>query len=51
VAVKETVEQVSKNVELDIISDSKYTIDGLTKNLKKARTKAISTANKAVINF
>jgi ribonuclease HI len=51
VAVKETVEQVSKNIELDITSDSKYTIDGLTKNLKKARTKAISTANKAVIKL
>jgi ribonuclease HI len=45
------VEQVSKNIELDITSDTKYTIDGLTKNLKKARTKAISTANKAVIKL
>jgi ribonuclease HI len=49
VAVRETVEQVPKNVELDIISDSKYTIDGLTKNLKKSEDQGYSTtANKAV---
>jgi ribonuclease HI len=31
-AVKETVEDNPENVPIDIISDSKYTIEGLTKH-------------------